>query len=174
MNTIDIVLGVILLIAFAVGFKKGLFVALAGLVGLVAGVYCAVYFSGYAAGYISAWFDWSETTTNLAAFAATFLLIVILISLAGKFLTKIADFAALGILNKLLGAVFNVLKYAFIVSVIFMVVNSSEKYAILTEEDRADSILYTPVASFAPLVLPHILHTVETYEEENLPEERTE
>ena len=89
MNTIDIALGVILLIGFVVGFKKGLFVALAGLIGLVAGVYGAVYFSGYAAGFISVWFDWSEAATNLAAFAVTFLAIVLLVSLAGKFLTKI-------------------------------------------------------------------------------------
>lgn len=166
MNTIDIVLGVILLIGFVIGFKKGLFVALAGLIGLIAGVYGALYFSGFAAGYLSVWFNWSEATTNLAAFAVTFLGIVLLVSLAGRFLTKIADFAALGIVNKLLGAVFNVLKYAFIVSVIFMFVNVSERYSILSEEDRASSVLYVPVASLAPLVLPHILNEVDTYENE--------
>lgn len=174
MNTIDIVLGVILLIGFVVGFKKGFFVALAGLIGLIVGVYGAVYFSGYAAGYISSWFDWSEATTNLVAFAVTFLMIVLLISLAGKFLTKIADFAALGILNKLLGAVFNVLKYAFIISVIFMFVNASNTYSILSEEDREASVLYTPVASLAPLVLPHILNTVEDFEENSTEEEALE
>ena len=171
MNTIDLVLGVILLIAFVMGFKKGLFVALAGLVGVIAGVYGAVYFSGFAAGYIAGWTDWNEQTVNLAAFAVTFLIIVVLISLAGKALTKIADFAALGVINKLLGAVFNVLKFAFIVSVVFMFVNASPSFSILSEEDRETSVLYVPVASLAPLVVPYILKEVEGFEEE---EEETE
>lgn len=156
-----------MLIAFYMGYKRGLFVALAGLIGLVAGVYGAIYFSDFAAGYISQWFDWSEQTVNLVAFAITFLAIVFLISAAGKFLTKIADFAMLGILNKLLGGVFNALKYAFIISVVFMFVNASETYSILSEEKRSDSVLYTPVASLAPLVLPHILIEVNNFRDDS-------
>ncbi len=174
MNTIDIVLGIILLIAFVVGFKKGLFVALAGLIGVIAGVYGAVYFSEYAAVYIAGWTDWNEQTVNLTAFAVTFLVIVIAISMAGKALTKIADFAALGIINKLLGAVFNVLKFAFIVSVVFMFVNASPTFSILSEEDRADSVLYTPVASLAPLVVPYILNEVDAFDNEEEMEEQNQ
>jgi membrane protein required for colicin V production len=171
MNLIDVVLGAILLIAFYVGYKKGLFVALAGLIGVIAGVYGAIYFSGFAAGYIANWFDWSEQTVNLAAFAVTFLTIVFLISAAGKFLTKIADFAMLGIINKLLGGAFNTLKYAFIVSVIFMFVNASETYTIMSEEKRESSLLYGPVASLGPLILPHILKQVNNFRDENNSEE---
>ncbi|QIE60035.1 CvpA family protein [Rasiella rasia] len=164
MNTIDIVVGVILLIAFVIGYKKGLFVALAGLVGLIAGVYGAVYFSEYAASYIAGWTDWNEQTVNLTAFAVTFLAIVMLISLAGKFFTKIADFAALGIVNKLFGGVFNVLKFALIISVVFMFVNASPTISILSEEDRDTSVLYEPVASLAPIIVPYILKEVDRYE----------
>ncbi|RDK88642.1 CvpA family protein [Marinirhabdus gelatinilytica] len=177
MNTIDVVLGIILLIALVVGFRKGLFVALASLIGVILGVYCAVYFSGFAAGYIAGWTDWNEQTVNLTAFAATFLIVVLLISLAGKALTKIADFAALGIVNKLLGAVFNVLKFALIISVVFMFVNASPSFSILSEEKREDSVLYTPVASLAPLIVPYILKGVdgfETEEETSQPEEISE
>tara|TARA_R100000935_G_scaffold36196_1_gene57068 strand:- start:189586 stop:190119 length:534 start_codon:yes stop_codon:yes gene_type:complete len=177
MNTIDIVLGIILLIALVVGYKKGLFVALAGLVGIIAGVYGAVYFSGYAASYLAGWTNWNEQTVNLAAFAVTFLAILLLISMAGKALTKIADFAALGIINKLLGAVFNVLKFAFIISVVFMFVNASPSFSILSEEDRDTSVLYAPVASLAPLVVPYILKEVDGIDErdeENEPEDISE
>lgn len=167
MVTIDIVLGVILLIAGYLGFKKGLFVTLASLIGLVAGVYGAIYFSHYAADFLTQRFNWSTQTTNLAAFAITFLIIVFVISLAGKLLTKIADFAALGIINKLLGAVFSVVEYAFIVSVVFMLVNASENYTIVSEEQRNESILYKPVASLAPLVLPHILQEVDELRDED-------
>ncbi|RMA66138.1 CvpA family protein [Ulvibacter antarcticus] len=163
MSAVDIVLGVILLFSFYTGWKKGLFVALASLVGLIAGVYGAIYFSHFAGAYLAKSFDWSEQTLNLAAFAVTFLIIIFVVSLAGKLLTKIADFAALGFINKILGGVFNVLKFAFIISVIFMFINASTDISgmIISEDKKADSVLYEPVASIAPIFLPNLLSEVD-------------
>jgi membrane protein required for colicin V production len=165
MSTIDIILGVILLFAFYTGLKKGLFVTLASLIGLIAGVYGAIYFSHYAGAYLSNVFNWSEQVTNLAAFAVTFLAIVFVISLAGKLLTKVADFAALGFVNKLAGGVFNALKFAFIISVIFMFISSSTSISglLISKEKRASSKLYEPIASIAPILLPNLLAEVENY-----------
>jgi membrane protein required for colicin V production len=166
MNLVDIVLGIILLIGFYSGFKKGLFVALASLVGLIAGIYGALYFSDYAAGYISEWFNWGTRTTQLAAFALTFIAIVLVVSMAGKFLTKIADFAMLGTINKLLGGAFNTITFALIISVIFMFVDASSDLSgyVISEEKKADSVLYTPIESLAPMVMPHILNEIDKYE----------
>jgi membrane protein required for colicin V production len=163
MTTIDIILGVILLIAFYFGYKKGLFVTLASLIGLIAGVYGAIHFSHIVGNWLSERYDWSIQTTNIVAFAVTFLIIVFVISLAGKFLTKVADFAALGLVNKLLGGVFSMLKYAFIVSVVFMLVDASDNYRMVSMEERESSVLYPPVASLAPLVLPQILEEVDDF-----------
>lgn len=161
MNTIDVVLGIIFAIAFFVGFKKGLLRSLASLIGLVAGVYCAMYFSDYVKVYLEKWFEWSEDLTRIASFLITFFLIMFLFSLLGRLLTKVADFAMLGIFNKIFGGVFNVLKFAFLISVIFMFVSASENYRILTEEKRESSLLYNPVASIAPAVLPTLMKEVE-------------
>lgn len=171
MNSVDIILGIILLLAFYSGFKKGLFVTLASLIGIIAGVFGAIYFSDYAGAYLSRWFDWSDQITKLAAFAVTFMLIVVLISMAGKFLTKIADFAALGLLNKILGGVFAALQYAFIISVVFMFFTSSNITGyVISEEKKADSVLYGPVASLAPLVIPKMMAQFNS-EEDPIPEE---
>lgn len=163
MNTIDIVIGIIFIIAFFVGFKKGLLRSLASLIGLVVGVYCAMYFSDYVKVYLENWFDWSEDLTRIASFLITFFLIMFLFSLLGRLLTKVADFAMLGIFNKIFGGVFNVLKFAFLISVIFMFVAASENYRILTEEKREASVLYGPVAMIAPAILPAIMKEVEEY-----------
>ncbi len=161
MNLLDIILGVIFIMAFVRGMKKGLFVTLASLAGLVLGIYCAVYFSDYAAGYIYQWFDWSEQTTNLVALVITFMAVVYLVSILGKFLTKMMDFAFLGIFNKLLGGVCNTLILAFIISVIFMFFNSWNPTSyVISEEKKENSYLYYPVASLAPMVLPFILKEV--------------
>ena len=162
MNTIDIILGIIFLLAFITGLKKGLFVTLASLIGLILGVYGAIYFSDYVADYISNWFSWSEQLTNLAAFAITFSGIVFVVSMAGKFLTKMADFAFLGVFNKILGGLFNALIYAFIVSVIFMFFNDwKNSDYVISEEKKEKSILYEPVASIAPILFPYIIKGVD-------------
>lgn len=165
MNTIDIVIIIIFIIAFFVGFSKGLLRSLASLIGIVVGVYCAMFFSGFVGDYLIRWFDWSSETNTIVAFAVTFLLIMILFSILGRLLTKVADFAMLGILNKIFGGIFNVLKFAFLISVVFMFVNASENYRILTEEQRQDSVLYGPVAMLAPAILPAIMKEVEEYNE---------
>jgi len=173
MNTFDIVLTALFLFAFYRGVKKGLFVAATSLVGVIAGVYGAVYFSEYAASFISQWFNWDEFITNLVAFAVTFLSIVTLISFAGKFLTKIADFAMLGLINKILGGIFNVLAQAFVYSVIIMFFSSSpylQKY-FLSEESKESSVLYKPLESIAPLVVPRIITEVNDFKNSQDPEE---
>ena len=162
MNLLDIILGVILIFSFFQGMKKGLFVTLASLIGLVFGIIGAIYFSDFAASYINEWFSWKEQTTSFAAMAVTFIAIVIIVNWAGKFLTKIADFAFLGIFNKILGGVFNMIISAFIVSVIFMFFNEWNATAyVISEEKKNNSYLYEPVANLAPLVLPNLVEEIE-------------
>jgi len=109
MNILDIILGALILFGLVRGLSKGLFVEVASLVALIAGIYGAIHFSNYASNFLENRFEWNEKTINIIAFAITFVIIVLAISLAGKALTKLADFAALGILNKLLGGVFGAL-----------------------------------------------------------------
>jgi len=162
MNLLDIILGIILIYSFFQGTKKGLFVTLASLIGLVLGIIGAVYFSDYAANYINEWFSWKEQTTSVVAMAVTFIAIVIIVNWAGKFLTKIVDFAFLGIFNKLLGGVFNMIISAFIVSVIFMFFNewNATEY-VISEEKKNNSYLYEPIANLAPLILPDLIENIE-------------
>lgn len=159
MNYIDIILAILLLWGLIRGYSKGLFVSLASLVALIAGIYIAVHFSDIAGGYLSQYVDWQDGAMKLAAFAITFITIVILVSLAGKLLTKIADFAHLGILNKLLGAAFSALKFAFIASVVIMFLDAGNRTLnVIPQETLNSSILYPPVRKFAPMVLPSILN----------------
>ena len=162
MNLLDIILGIILIFSFFQGTKKGLFVTLASLIGLVLGIIGAIYFSDYAANYINEWFSWNKQTTSFVAIAVTFIAIVIIVNWAGKFLTKIVDFAFLGVFNKILGGIFNIIISAFIVSVIFMFFNewNATEY-VISEEKKNNSYLYEPIANLAPLVLPSLVEEIE-------------
>lgn len=168
MSIIDIVLGALLLFGLIRGAMKGLFVEIASLVALVVGVYGAIHFSGFAAGFLESKVDWNEKTINIVAFAITFVIIVLAISLAGKALTKLADFAALGIINKLAGGVFGVLKIGLILSVLLIVFNKlNNTLPFMEQDDLEESILYKPVKSLAPMIFPNLIKS----ETEEVPEE---
>jgi membrane protein required for colicin V production len=83
-------------------------------------------------------------------------------------LTKIADFAALGILNKLLGGVFGILKIGLILSVLLIVFDKMNKTIPFVDKgDLEESILYKPVKSLAPMIFPSIIKKDEGDEESN-------
>lgn len=154
----DIILGIFLILGLVRGFIKGFLVELASLVALVAGIYGAIHFSYFAGKYLANKTEWSENTINLVAFAVTFVIIIIIISLAGKLLTKLVNMIALGILNKLLGGAFGLLKMAFLASVVFLFFNAVNNDNNIVEQKTLDnSILYKPVSALAPLLLPSIL-----------------
>jgi len=158
MSIIDIVLGALLLFGLIRGAMKGLFVEVASLLALVLGVYGAIHFSFFASGFLESKVDWSEKTINIVAFAITFVIIVLAISLAGKALTKLADFAALGLLNKLLGGAFGALKIGLILSILLIVFNSlNNTLPFMEKEDLEESVLYDPVKSLAPMIFPTLI-----------------
>ncbi|MGB0895996.1 MAG: CvpA family protein [Flavobacteriaceae bacterium] len=167
MSIIDIVLGALLIFGLIRGFMKGLFVEVASLVALVAGVYGAIHFSHYVSDKLGDTVNWDEKYVNVMAFAITFFAIVLLVSLAGKAFTKLADFAALGILNKLLGAAFGVLKIGFILSVVLIVFSHTNKTIEFMSDDKLNqSILYKPVKGLASMIFPNIIKQEEELRED--------
>jgi membrane protein required for colicin V production len=168
MTVIDIVLGGLILFGLIRGFMKGLFVEIASLAALILGVYGAIHFSDFVAEYFESKVDWNESTINITAFVVTFVVIVLVISLAGKALTKLADFAAMGMLNKLLGGLFGALKIGLILSVILVVLTKMNRtIPFVDEETIEDSVLYEPVRSLIPIILPSILESSDDELEEN-------
>ena len=167
MNYLDIVLGIFLLLGLYKGIKNGLLIEVASLVAIILGVYGAINFSFYAAEYLDNQVDWEPATRNLLAFAITFIVIVLIITLTGKLLTKLAEVIMLGILNRILGGLFGILKVAFILSVILMFVSSlAERLNFINEETKESSVLYNMVQPLAPLLLPNILKEVDALDDD--------
>ena len=159
MVIIDIILGALILYGLIKGLSKGFFVEVTSLLALLVGVYGAVHFSNYAAEFLSDRFEWGEKTINITAFAITFVVIVLAISLAGKALTKLADFAALGVLNKLLGGLFGGLKIALILSILLLIFNALNKtIPFVSDEEIEASVLNKPVKSLAPMIFPNFIN----------------
>jgi len=162
MNIFDIVIAVILIIAFIRGFMKGFFVELASLIALIGGVYGAIHFSYFAANILKKYVEWSENYIALTAFAVTFIAIVIAVSSLGKVFTKMADFVALGLINKILGGVFALLKSVVILSVIFVFFARVNSTIPFVEKQTLDaSILYAPVKEIVPTIFPAIIKEID-------------
>lgn len=167
MNTFDIIIAALLLFGFIRGLSKGLFVEVASLLALIAGIYGAIHFSYFVGNFLANSVSWDEKYIMLVSFAITFAIIVLAIALLGKMFTKIADFASLGILNKLLGGVFGALKIGLILSIVLIVfAKLNNAIPFVSDTQKEDSILYEPVKDLAPTLFPDFLKVVE--EETNL------
>ncbi|MGB5554460.1 MAG: CvpA family protein [Flavobacteriaceae bacterium] len=158
MSFLDIILGLLLIYGLYKGLKNGLFVEIASIVALIAGIYGAIHFSYFAGDYLSKNMQWEERYINLAAFVVTFIIIVIAVNLAGTLLTKIANFAMLGLLNKIAGALFGALKVAIILGallIFFERVNNSA--SIVKNEAMQGSVLYEPIKEIGAFVFNAVL-----------------
>ena len=158
MNIFDIVIAALLIFGFVRGVIKGLFVEVASLAALIGGVYGALHFSYFIGDFLKEAVSWSQEYISLAAFAGTFIIIIVTISLLGKMLTKLADFAALGVINKILGGVFGAIKIGLILSVVFIFFGKmNDTIPFVKKETLDESILYAPVRKIAPTIFPSII-----------------
>lgn len=162
MNIIDVIIVVVLILGFVRGAMRGLIVELASLVAIVAGIYGAIHFSYFAIDFLAKRVSWDEKYIQLAGFAITFLFIAVCIFFIGKLLTKLAGIMALGMVNRILGGVFGLIKFAFVLSVILMFIEGFNKNITFVQEGKfKTSILFKPVKRIAPLILPPILKEFE-------------
>ena len=158
MNVFDIVIAALLIFGFVRGVMKGLFVEVASLAALIGGVYGAIHFSYFIGDFLKEAVSWNQEYVSLAAFAGTFIIIIVTIALLGKMLTKLADFAALGVINKILGGVFGAIKIGLILSVVFIFFGKmNDTIPFVKKETLDESILYAPVRKIAPTIFPSII-----------------
>jgi len=168
MEIIDIILGALLIFGLVRGFMKGFFVEIASLLSLLVGLYGAIHFSYFVADWLKIKVEWDAKYIQAAAFAITFLIILVIVSLVGKLLTKIIDAAQLGILNKIAGAVFGAAKIGMILSVIINIFGKmNDTITFVKQETLENTILYNPVKTFAPTLFPSILEQVENLKNNN-------
>lgn len=160
MNFIDILLGVLILYGIIKGFVNGLFIEVASLIALIAGIFGAIHFSYITGTYLHHYLDWEEKYINLTAFAVTFVVIITLITLVGKLLTRIADMAALGVLNKLLGSLFGGLKFVVVIGGLLIFFSKIEIPLPLTDPSTTESsVLYEPVKNLGGILFQYILES---------------
>ncbi|MDC6388043.1 CvpA family protein [Maribacter sp. PR1] len=158
MNFLDIVLGLLLLWGLWKGLSNGLLIEIASIIALIAGIYGAIHFSYIAGDYLSERMEWDEKFINIAALIITFVLIVLAVHILGKILTKIIDFAMLGILNKLAGAIFGIFKVAVILGALLVFMERlNTNFNFPSEKLKTESVLYTPLVDIGAFIFDDVL-----------------
>ena len=146
MNLLDILIGLPLVWAIYKGFTKGLIIEVATLLALILGIYGAIHFSDFTAEFIRNRFDYDSNYMGIIAFISTFILIVIILNVVGKMLNSLVEAVALGMINRLLGVAFGLIKGIIIMSIVVYFVNFlDKKIDFISQEKKENSLFYLPM-----------------------------
>lgn len=157
MNYIDIVLGILLILAAIQGFRKGFMIELASLTALVLGIWGGIKFSDWTAAFINDTTGYHSKYLNVIAFFVTFIVIVVLIHVLGKVLDTVIKAVALGFLNRLAGIIFGVIKTAVILSIFLILFDTvDENVHLLPSAQKSESKIYAPLKRLVPTLFPFI------------------
>jgi len=157
MSTLDIILAVFLIYFAFRGFSSGLIISLATLAGLVLGFYAASQFSEVTANWLQQDMGLKSGNIRLIAYIVTFVIVIVLIFMLGKFMTSVVKTVGLGIVNRLAGMLFGVAKGVLIASFIFMLFSRIDpNESLITARAKNESVMYLPVSAVAPAVIPII------------------
>ena len=155
MNYLDIILSIPLLIGLYKGISRGIIKELASLLALIIGIYGAVHFSEQLQPKLQTSIFIDESFLPIIAFGTTFIMIVLLVRLLGLILDKIIKLVSLGMISRLLGGFFGLLKIAFIISAFLLVFNTLEHHLeLIPDEQKKNSLLYQPLSEMLSFLVP--------------------
>jgi len=155
MGYLDIILCILLIWGLYNGYTKGLIIQMSSLLALILGVYGAIVFSNLTQGILTSNFQIDNKYIPIISFATTLIAIVIAVHFLGKVLEKSINMIALGLFNKLLGAVFGVLKVALLLSALIFVFEGLDKqFSLIPQDAKSKSVLYRPMSKLIPAIVP--------------------
>jgi membrane protein required for colicin V production len=175
-NHWDIILFLPLLYAVWKGFSKGFIIEVASVAALIAGVYIAANFSELTAELIYKWAETTSSWVSYLSFLITFVAVVFGVYALAKVVEKAVNLVALKLFNKLAGAFFGLLKMALILSIVLNLLGWVNRYVpVLSQTQPHKSLLFSPIQSLAPMVMPVLTETgwLASVEELFIPEEET-
>lgn len=157
MNIIDIIILCCCIPAVIHGVSKGFVSQAYSLLALVLGVWLSFKFAEIVGDYLSAFLEVSPAMLHIIAFALILVVVMLLITLAGKAVTKVLKIVMLGWLDKLLGVVFALIKALLIVGLVVIIFDAiNTKLPFVSSETIEGSVLYRPIKDIADMVFPYL------------------
>ena len=153
MNTLDLIVCLVLVLAVWNGWGQGFVVQICSLAGIVAGIWLAARF-GVQVG------EWMRLDADVAAaggFVTVLVVVVLVVAIAARLVRKVFHFAGLGIADTVLGVAVSVLKYLLILSALFSAFDTlNEDYCLVGPETIEHSKSYKPVKRLSESIFPFL------------------
>jgi membrane protein required for colicin V production len=154
LSLLDIILSVLLLTGIVRGFIHGFIHEIA-----VLGTLFICYFFGFkladlAADYLNQVIHVNPVTLHYVSIVTAWVAISVGIFFLAKLFEKLISITALGIFNKIAGAFFGGLKYAFVISLFLYFINKIDiQVSWFNSDVRAESFLYYKILKMSSWVL---------------------
>ena len=157
MNYIDILFIIPLLWGLYKGFSKGLIIEAASLIAFGLAVWGAIKFHDFLSGWMQNSLGWTSKYLPLLSFALIFIGVLLTVFGIARLVEKLVKAVSLGFVNKLGGAVFGMLKFGLLLSMIIFFLEAINKSILfIPEEIKTNSLLYKQVQKIAPFIIPAI------------------
>ena len=157
MNYIDIIILILLVLSAIGGYKNGLITEVASLAALILGIWGAIQSSYITTDLLIRYFDLQSKYLNIISFGVTFIVIVILVHVVAGVINNMVNAAMLGVLNKLGGMIFGVLRSILFISIILLILDKIDRdIQIIPEDTKSGSRMYEPIKNIAPSIFPFI------------------
>ena len=157
MATLDIILLCCFIPGIIRGISKGFLEQALALAGIVLSVWAAFRFSSLVCTWLKPYVELSETTLNVVSFALILVAVSLLVFLVAKLLTKVAELAMLGWLDKTLGLVLALAVNALVIGVFIVLFDTiNTKFSLVKPEVLDGSIVYTTLRDLSYLVFPYL------------------
>lgn len=150
---IDAVFALFLVLACIKGYRKGLIVALFSVFAFIIGLAAALKLSSVVAARLSTSITASGKWLPLISFISVFLIVVLLVNLAGSMIQKSVEAIMLGWVNRLGGVLVYLLMYSIIFSVFLFY---AEQLHFIKPETINESKSYAVMQPLGPAVIDNL------------------
>ena len=138
MNLIDSICLIILIYGSYKGFKNGIVSEVLSFFGILLGIYLSKTYYLSVDKYLVTVFDSTNQLVSLISVILIFTLTIIFSKILSKLITKALNIMALGLLNKLIGSVFGLLKYLLILCIITFIFSKANDLFVFIETDKIE------------------------------------
>ena len=120
------------------GFKNGIVGELLSFLGILLGIYLSKTYYPIVDEYLATIFDSTNQLVSLISVILIFSVTIILTKILSKVITKALNVMALGLLNKLIGSIFGLLKYLLILCIITFIFSQANDIFVFIETNKIE------------------------------------
>ncbi len=157
MNVLDIILLLCFVPAIIGGLRRGFIAQVVAIISIILGIWLSFKFSAVLSGWLGQWIEAGEQVLHVISFAVIMILAILCLAAVGKLIEATVKIILLGWLNRLLGLIFALLKYALIIGLLLMLFNSlNGQFHLVNQKVLDSSLLYGPLLNLANSVFPYL------------------